>query len=93
MAERDNEEKIITVLEANLSSLVKEIFNPNKDFSKYTDQTIKQTSNPEKEYYQLAEKNNVNELQEEYVWQNDIEQQEYVRASFFRVNRSSLPYL
>jgi len=41
MTERDIEEKIKTVLEANPSSLVKEILNPNKDFSKYTDQTIK----------------------------------------------------
>jgi len=41
MTERDIEEKITTVLEANLSGLVKEILNPNKDFPKYTHQTIK----------------------------------------------------
>ncbi|KAI8038143.1 hypothetical protein M5D96_009184, partial [Drosophila gunungcola] len=41
MTERDIEEKIKTILETNLSKLVKEILNPNKDFSKYTDQTIK----------------------------------------------------
>jgi len=44
-------------------------------------ETQKDTTSAEQEYYEMAEHNNIGELQEEFTWQTDTEQQEYIDMS------------